>query len=174
VNKHAAKLSSQFAAVAGSPSRGYIVGGIVGGVVGLLVGYALTWAWYNLLLAVVVGAVVGSFYPGVGFAILFAGTAGKRTREERLVRIIHGAAFLVGPPVGAFLGMEWGAVGIILGAIFGGLAALAGAVFLSTSLRLPGPGSGSSAAPEPDQHRPLSRKKARRARRKSGKRATKS
>lgn len=159
------------AAVGNASTRGYILGGITGGIAGLLVGYAFSWAWYNLLVAVPVGAVVGSFYPGVGFAILFAGTTGERAWEERLVRIIHSIAFLIGPPVGALLAMEWGVVGMLIGAVAGGMVALAGAVFLSTSLRLPGPGS---AAAETDQRRAPSRKKAGKARRKSGSRSAKS
>lgn len=120
-------------------TSGYIFGAIAGAIAGAIVCFALSWHWLYLFLAVPLGLVFGSFYPGVGFAMLFAGSSGDKSPQDRQVRIVHSLAFLAGPPVGLFLGSEWGIVGMLIGAVGGGMLFLLGAMLLSNALNLPSP-----------------------------------
>ncbi|NJN65848.1 MAG: hypothetical protein HC884_03590 [Chloroflexaceae bacterium] len=56
-------------------------------------GLALHWHWLYILVALPVGLVVGSFYPGVGLALLFAAGTGDASLRDRRVRVIHGGLF---------------------------------------------------------------------------------
>lgn len=125
---------------AGNPANsGYIFGGMVGGVVGGVVGLGLHWHWLYVLAAIPAGLVVGSFYPGVGLALLFAAGTGDASRRDRRVRVIHGWLFVVGPLAGALAGLVWGWVGLLSGAVAGALLSLGGAVVVSTWLMPPVP-----------------------------------